>query len=533
MLSPRLITALIILGGVFLIAFSTAFPDLSWMLWGAEVGLSGGKLYRDFIEVNPPLIIVLNMIPQAVSRATGFSALLMYDLFVALLLVMSLWLTRRIYRKAEEAGQGPPWEWVLPTLLFGFLVIAPTFRAWGQREFITAVLVLPYIALALERAHERAPSIGTVVTAAVLCAIGIGIKPHFVIPLVAIESFVLSRRGVVRTALRPEIIIVGALLVVYLLLSMVLWPDYFRFMRELGGASAYADFFAGQLKVLLHFGTVYSVMAILVSLAVPSRVSWRPLRLLMMLATAGFLFGAIAQQKGFDYHLLPAMVFATALFALSLVDGSARRPLILVAMSIAALLLAGKIGSRGLRTVRMLATSPGTQLTEVSDVIRQYAPPGTPVMAITLHASPFFPAVTSTRTRWASAFLSISNLITDYADQAKSDAPIRYHRPEEMGKRERYVFDRIVADLVANKPALIILRRSLTDELYHDGRFNYLTYFSQDQRFRELFKGYVRLPIEGNFIYYAPAALAAKNPPPVKGGRFATRWSAVCYNCLE
>ena len=532
LLSPRVLTVLVLLFGFFLLAFSAFIQDLGWLLWGAEVSLTGGELYRDFVEMNAPMILVLNFIPQAVTEATGINAVITYDAFIALLLAASLFLTRHIYRTAERADEAPPWSWALPVLLLGYVVFAPAIKSWGQREFITAMLVMPYVALAHERIHLRAPSRLVVVLAALACAIGIGIKPHFLLPLAAIEVVVLRQLGFRRT-IRLELIVVGVALTAYLLLSFMLVPEYFRLMRDLGGSDAYAAFRPSELKAAMHFGTMYGVMAILISLAVPSRPAWVALRRLLVWLTAGFILSAVAQQKGFDYHLIPTIIFGTALLALVLSERAARRPVILLATAICVFVMAGKVASRTLRTVKLVVARPGTALSTAVDVIETYAPRGR-VVGISLHLAPLVPATTYADVDWGSAFSTVWPLITAYEDQRTGRGPIRYHTREEMRPLERYMFDQIVTDITTHPPDLIVFRRLLTDELYGDGRFSYIQYFSRDERFRSTFSNYRRLPIDDNLlIWYARSDIADKAFDARRAHGLGTRWSHNCYNCLD
>ena len=532
LLDPRLITAAILIGGFFLLAFSAYIQDIGWFLWGAEVALTDGKLYRDFVEMNAPMIMVLNMIPEAVTLSTGISDMITYDLFTVLVLVLSLWLARRIYRETELAGDGPPWAWVLPALLIGYVVVAVSIKSWGQREHLTGMLVLPYLALALERVHGRVPSKALVIAAAVLCTIGIGIKPHFVFPLAAIEAFVAFGIGIRRAVFRLETVIVAVGLVAYLVLSMLIWPEYFRIMRDMGGADAYGGFLQSRMRAPSHFGTSLAVLTILISLAVPARERFRTLRKLLMWVVAGFLLAALSQQKGFDYHFIATLTFATALLMLTLADSTSRHTLARIAAGICLFVIVAKVGSRTLRTLRMVASGQGNHISSTIDIIDAYAPRGT-VMGVSLGLSPFIPATTYTDAKWGSAFSTVWPLIRSYSDQSTSDAPIRYHKPAEMDPLERYMYDRMISDMVKNPPDLIVFRRLLTDELYGDGRFNYLEYFSQDERFRKLFSEYRLLPIDEHYAWYARGALADKPFTPPKPRRFGTRWSSNCYICLD
>ena len=55
---------------------SRTLPDTGWLLYAAARMLDGATLYVDLVEVNPPLIVWLNAIPVALSRALALSPIL-------------------------------------------------------------------------------------------------------------------------------------------------------------------------------------------------------------------------------------------------------------------------------------------------------------------------------------------------------------------------------------------------------------------------------------------------------------------------
>jgi len=50
-----------------------ATPDMGFLLYAARRVLEGAHLYRDVVEINPPLIIVLNLPIVLLARAIGLS----------------------------------------------------------------------------------------------------------------------------------------------------------------------------------------------------------------------------------------------------------------------------------------------------------------------------------------------------------------------------------------------------------------------------------------------------------------------------
>ena len=61
--------------------------DLAYLLYAAGRVLDGARLYVDVVEINPPLIVLLNMPAVLLARAAGLSDVLVYHaLAIAVLL---------------------------------------------------------------------------------------------------------------------------------------------------------------------------------------------------------------------------------------------------------------------------------------------------------------------------------------------------------------------------------------------------------------------------------------------------------------
>src|SRR5690242_6137582 len=59
---------------------NTAPPDMAFLLYAAGRLLDGATLYRDVVEINPPLVIWLNVPIESLARATHLSEFVLYRL---------------------------------------------------------------------------------------------------------------------------------------------------------------------------------------------------------------------------------------------------------------------------------------------------------------------------------------------------------------------------------------------------------------------------------------------------------------------
>lgn len=65
--------------------------DVAWLLYVAEQWLDGRRPYVALIEINPPLIIWLSVLPAAIARILNVPSLLTAPLFFATLLLGCVW----------------------------------------------------------------------------------------------------------------------------------------------------------------------------------------------------------------------------------------------------------------------------------------------------------------------------------------------------------------------------------------------------------------------------------------------------------
>jgi hypothetical protein len=65
---------------------TVARSDIAFLLYAAERVLDGARLYVDIVEINPPLIVALNLPAVLLARAIGVSDIPMYRVLVTMAL---------------------------------------------------------------------------------------------------------------------------------------------------------------------------------------------------------------------------------------------------------------------------------------------------------------------------------------------------------------------------------------------------------------------------------------------------------------
>ena len=154
-----------------------ANSDVSWLLMVAD-HLADGR--RDFIEFNPPGAIFTYLPAIWLARLTGLSpeaacVTVVVAVAAASLALVGVALGSRFAATAQRAairhgGRGD------------FLVV-PAY-AFGQKEHIGAMLLLPWIAVVAARCDGSTPPLWLRICAGVAGGLCIVVKPHFALNLV-------------------------------------------------------------------------------------------------------------------------------------------------------------------------------------------------------------------------------------------------------------------------------------------------------------------------------------------------------------
>ena len=276
--------------------------DNAWLLEIAARMLNGGKYYRDFYELNPPLYPILLWPVNLLSRASGIAP---YTVFI-------LWVCALLYFAARQflaclpviaPDSTPATRLLLALYAQACLFLLPGYD-FGQRDHVAICLLIPLLCYFItEQSAGSRPR--QAVLAAVCAALGLMIKPF----LAGVVLLILAVRVAVTRQARDllwVIVLPGvAVAAGYVVLVATVFPEYIRMAHIAGDAySMYASH-----RLLPQWSVPALLLTIAAALAneyIPSSAR-RGVRYLVA-ATAGALLSDVLQHKGFTYHLVPVQI---------------------------------------------------------------------------------------------------------------------------------------------------------------------------------------------------------------------------------
>ncbi len=466
--------------------------DVAGVLQFSQRWLAGEHLYTELIDVNPPLIFVLNLIPAGLAAITRLDAVVALQLCLLVYGGFCWWLAMRVRDRRAEGPVERVFLDVLPALvLFG------AGYDFGQREHLMAVAAVPYALAAVRRARGEIPR-GRILVG-LLAGIAFALKPHFLGEPALIELYVLLARrpqggrmlAALRRGLRDPVpwLMVGVW-AVYLASLPLVFPDYigsvlplvWNVYLDLGGATVW------QVLATQRLGTVVCLLAPLLI------VTWRrravatdaPLPAILALAAVAALAAAIVQHKGWSYHVLPVQMLACALggvlaaqwFDRRHVTASAATPYS-VAGALAGLFALYAV-SNGEAPWRELAYSRD-EVASLTDLLEREIAGGR-VLVLSPDVYPIYPAL-----NYAGAQSTLRGMSTWLLQGSYPSCLSNGHRYREVGEMSRpefAVYRSVVEDFARAPPAAVLVDTN-TGMPWCGGPFDFIDYFKRDPLFAQ------------------------------------------------
>ena len=469
--------------------------DAAAILAFAQRMLAGERLYVDLIDVNPPLVFLLSLVPAAVAQWTDLSAPSLLCAGVLGVALISVRLSLQVIAQGRIASYPAVRALASPALLIALLVLP--MHSFAQREHLLAIFTLPYLFAAGQRLEGKAVSSGLAVSTAGFAAFGFFLKPHFIVILVLVELAALIGRGPFRGFRAPEPWTLFGLGLGYLGVVLIWFPAYLTEILPLArGLYDHADR-AAYLQILI--GDQVPVLFLVTVIGGCAAVAARDGVLgALVLALIGAIASGILQGKGWDYHFLTARAFAMVLALLTLAILLGLRPVQNgFVLAIAGLALAGSGSlSPAFKAQREFDTSPTGRLLPL---IERYASQQ-PVLWLTAAIYPQYPALPYARSRSASSYMSLWMLPSLYgAGQPLADVAA-------MGDFERRLFDEIGTSLSRIQPALVIAADPDSEGGFVTPGFDYLVYFRRHPGFEAEWKHYRAVARVGRLTLYQRGA---------------------------
>ncbi|WP_431285824.1 DUF3488 domain-containing protein [Humitalea sp. 24SJ18S-53] len=508
--AARLAAVLALLPALFwglIVLFPPLNHDVAAILNFSERWLAGEALYRDLIDVNPPLIFVLTLLPAAMGRwlpLDGPQSLLL----CMLVLCGVVWRMTALLRRGRAEGpvEAAVLSAAIPLVLF---VVGYDF---AQREHLMGVVAIPYAILAARRADGLPTGTGLAIGTALLAAVGFALKPHFLAVPGLIELLVLGHRAArmgawagLRASLRDAVPwTMASVWLAYLVAIPVLFPDYFGYVLPLVWVY-YLDLGVfGAFDVLLsnRLGTAFLGLAVLLPFAARRRAG--ALAQVLTAAAVGAFISAWVQHKGWSYHAAPILMLAP-LAAMLLAARWADRNLAPTrsaatawpfAASLAAMLAltAAYAGEAPWREILFRSSKAGILTAKLrQDALRER------LLVLSPDIYPVYPALNYARAQSTLRTMNLWLLQGVYRECQPNST--RYRETWEMSRAEFFVYRTVAEDFAAAPPSVVLV--AINPGIpWCNGEFDFLDYFRRHPLFDEAFSPYRQTgEVEGYRIY--------------------------------
>jgi len=468
--------------------------------------LEGRRFGSDIVDVNPPLIWFLSLPAAWIVRMGWLAEPEAIRVYIWTLCFGSLAFCYRLLAPMRREGRQADAAILIVGIAFVCTVLAG--KCFGQREFISFVAGMPYcLAIAGRIEFGTKYSRRSMVVCGVLAGVAFGFKPWLLSVPFLLELVYLVHRRDLRAVPRTENVTLGLFLTGYVLLALVLTPDYFTVTLPLA-ASVYWIY--GRAGFDLLYGYLATTLGPLlicsgVMIAIIRRVN-AYVRVLLA-ALVGFLLNYWMQGKGFDYHLYPALaacVTLTAYLCLQVCSEiMAARWLqasfgVRCAMVATLIIVLGTHLVEPVQQVRYWFIRDGTTtgwlwnlregvIRRVTELSNGKSPR---IYAFSTHPYPAFPTMSYVRGHW------VGRQLAQFAIAGHIRLPLIEDAEKRRRMKEGVAMQRamVIEEFLASEPDIVLINTvapKILDPSFP--QFDYIEYFSSDPRFAALWKQYAEV----------------------------------------
>jgi hypothetical protein len=477
--------------------------DVGWLLFLTGELLDGAKLYVEYLDPSLPFIFYFQAPPVWLASHIGISYIALYQIYVSCLTIVSLWMSWQLIPKILD--QHSEFLKTSLILILAFLLTLFALEIHGQREHIMLLLVLPYILTLAARVSEREIAPLFAVAVGIMAGAGMSFKPFFMIIWVFEELFVLFFIRKTRL-LRPENVSIFVVSLTYSVFFLFNNSEYLSSLPFL--LRIYAPFSLPWRQMLFTYLAFAWLLVVISAILIRSRLGHlkHTLDILCLASTALFVI-AFIQRKNWFYHNYPFWVVLFIVASISLLHIStiikAKPTIIEKAKRIAIIIGALALCVYGIDMISRNYMDPlRRDFRPMIRMINKYASEK-PVYLMTSNITQPFPIVNYTEGKWKVRFHCLWPLWTLYKEKEDNNSEIMFHEMDKMNSDERFVVDSVIEDLITNPPALLAVDKGPQPSMGMRS-FDFVGYFSQDQRFKRLLGEYIPFGKIGSYEIYLP-----------------------------
>jgi hypothetical protein len=300
-----------------------ANTDVSWLLTVGERVLGGQRLYVDVFETNPPMAVMVYIPGIVIARVLGLPVEAVTDSLMFAAIFVSLAIAARILKNSSALERAQ--SWLLAPLAFAVLAILPM-QAFGQREHIAIVELLPLLAVFAVRMKGEMPSIWMAVLAGCGAGLAVSFKPHFAIAIFcAIGCLAIYLRSW-KAVFAPEILIAAAIALLYAASVIAFFPEFFTIVSPVV-RDVYIPVGLSFPALLEKPALPIWGAAIFVTMVLKRHDRIDAACLLLLTTSLGFAAVFFLQRKGWPYHSYPMIALGLLALGHALVSNAPRTAL--------------------------------------------------------------------------------------------------------------------------------------------------------------------------------------------------------------
>ena len=319
---PLLLTGVVFAIAIVLRQVVPLNTDVSWLIVVCERMLDGQHLYRDIIEINPPMAAFAYLPGVALARILGIDPRHVIDAQLLLLAAVSLFAVSCILRLSPSLSKlnwGPLVIWAAAVV-----TILPM-HVFAQREHIALLTFLPALAVYAMRGNREPLPLWAILIAGAGAGITLAFKPFFTVPATLCILFAAIRSRSWLALLAPENIITAALVITVSVSTYIFYPEYFTVTYPLV-RDTYLSWSMPASVIFLNDATLVFAIAMVSVLLARQKQASDSLLLVTALASIGFAVSFFLQRRGWAYHSYPMVAVALLAMGYALMGAADAAP---------------------------------------------------------------------------------------------------------------------------------------------------------------------------------------------------------------
>ena len=494
--------------GIFLQSKILVTGDITWLMRIGEKFLQGGHYYTDFFEVNPPMCIYIYLIPVLLSKQFHLIFPTTVLIFTFIIAIISWCFSYNLLKKILINSQ--PFYRINLAIALAFLYFIFPSNAFGQREYLFAVLMMPYLLIAVLRAKQQTNNQWLTITAGLFAGIGFCLKPFFLMTWLFIELYLFIKSTRLLSWLRCENVAIIVVLLCYAVSIPILTPEYLTKIVPITNIFYYINYQIPLTLLLLQPIVGFSVILFVTHYFLRKKIQQMDLLNILLLATFGGLLTYLAQFTLWFYHMLPAAMFSI-LLGVGLASEYWQREKNLFATSLIALAILLLMATNiymykiNFKQTREFLTDPVFNLSKKQS--------GKFIFIFTDDLAANYPFLDYTRTSSPSRFPSLWLMrAADKLIALKKDP----NTLQTAQAAKQFVIEATTDDLIKNPPFYIFIQKNNAYySVFHKNWISYdlvltqqqqsISFFKQflkDAKFQQFWQNYRYMGVTENFYIY-------------------------------